>query len=144
MRKRYGWAILKAWEHGAICQLCGQPVAVWTYGVVHPEAATLDHIVHRAHGGADSYENVQLAHKLCNNRKHLPSIRPDQLARLTPEQRALVATRKAKQQRERQKRRQTPRPTTNRPWRCAKCDQGHDTRQQAFDCCEYGWKENAS
>lgn len=50
------------------CRLCGRPVHR-SQQVPHPQAATIDHIVPVAQGGADAPWNVQCAHFLCNSRK---------------------------------------------------------------------------
>ena len=50
------------------CQLCGEPVSL-TEQAPHPLSPSLDHIVPLSRGGSHSYDNVQLAHFLCNSRK---------------------------------------------------------------------------
>lgn len=135
--KRHGWAILKAWEHGAYCAICGQPLRLDTYGQNHPEAATLDHIEPYMHGGPNGYHNLQLAHKACNVQRGCPPLRPDQLASLPAVKRAIIEYRREKRRRLARK---PVRPATTQPWRCAKCDRGCATRQQAYDCCQYGWR----
>jgi 5-methylcytosine-specific restriction endonuclease McrA len=50
------------------CQLCGEPVSL-TAQAPHPLSPSLDHIVPLSRGGSHSYDNVQLAHFLCNSRK---------------------------------------------------------------------------
>lgn len=56
-------------EHDAgVCQLCGTPVDL-DIAVPDPWAATLDHIVARTRGGSDHPDNLQLAHKRCNEQK---------------------------------------------------------------------------
>lgn len=53
---------------GWVCQLCRRAVPKDKV-VPHPNAATLDHIIPLAAGGAHAYANAQLAHFRCNNRK---------------------------------------------------------------------------
>jgi 5-methylcytosine-specific restriction endonuclease McrA len=50
------------------CQLCGEPVDL-TLTPPHPQSATLDHVIPRAHGGSDHRDNLQLAHLDCNEAK---------------------------------------------------------------------------
>lgn len=50
------------WERdNQTCHICGDPVSM--------EEASRDHLVPRAHGGPTTFENVALAHKLCNSRR---------------------------------------------------------------------------
>lgn len=55
-----------------ICQLCGKPVDwsdnTWgdSFGAMYP---TIDHIVAMANGGGHTWDNVQLAHAICNSYK---------------------------------------------------------------------------
>lgn len=135
--KRRGWAILKAWEHGAFCQLCGGPLRLDTYGGTADDSTTLDHIEFWSHGGANSYANVQLAHRKCNNDRRAPCLTENQIAQLPPAKRRIVENRRSHRKRERLR---AARPATTQPWRCAKCDRGAATRQQAYDCCQYGWR----
>jgi 5-methylcytosine-specific restriction endonuclease McrA len=53
---------------GWICKLCDEPIDS-TLRLPHPKAATLDHIVPVAIGGAHTYDNVQSAHAECNFQK---------------------------------------------------------------------------
>lgn len=57
---------------GGICQICGKPTD-WNdhswgehSGALHP---TIDHIVALASGGGHTWDNVQLAHAICNSYK---------------------------------------------------------------------------
>jgi 5-methylcytosine-specific restriction endonuclease McrA len=50
---------------GYRCQLCGDPVDMCAEPN-EPKAATLDHIIPRARGGADEPDNLRLAHRECN------------------------------------------------------------------------------
>ena len=59
-----------------ICQICGKPVN-WgdnTWGEhFGPQYPTIDHIVALSNGGAHTWENVQLAHAICNSyKRNLP------------------------------------------------------------------------
>lgn len=57
---------------GGICQICGEPTdwkdGSWTgsFGALYP---TIDHIVALANGGTHTWDNVQLAHAICNSYK---------------------------------------------------------------------------
>ena len=56
---------------GGVCQICGEPCN-WDdmeWGCHGPTYPSLDHIVPRAKGGDHKWENVQLAHCICNSRK---------------------------------------------------------------------------
>lgn len=57
---------------GGICQICGKPTRwddkSWT-GSFGPEYPTIDHIKAIANGGGHTWDNVQLAHALCNSYK---------------------------------------------------------------------------
>lgn len=56
---------------GGICQICGLPCD-WDdrlYGTSGPSYPTIDHIVAMANGGGHVWENVQLAHSICNSVK---------------------------------------------------------------------------
>jgi hypothetical protein len=46
---------------GYVCALCG--------GKVAPDELDIDHVVPRSKGGSDEPENLQVAHRLCNQRK---------------------------------------------------------------------------
>ena len=47
------------------CRICGKPID-FTTQPPHPSAATIDHVIALARGGAHSYGNTQLAHLRCN------------------------------------------------------------------------------
>ena len=62
-------------DHG-ICHICGKPCD-WTdykinqngyivYGNLYP---TRDHVIPKSKGGEHSYQNIKLAHFICNSRK---------------------------------------------------------------------------
>lgn len=56
---------------GGICQICGEPCD-WNdreWGTNGPTYPSIDHIKPRAKGGAHQWENVQLAHCMCNSCK---------------------------------------------------------------------------
>lgn len=50
------------WRHSHICGLCKEPIDSF-------EEATVDHIIPRARGGSNRFDNLQLAHEGCNGRK---------------------------------------------------------------------------
>lgn len=50
------------WRHSHICGLCKQPIDSF-------EEATVDHIIPRARGGSNRFDNLQLAHGGCNEDK---------------------------------------------------------------------------
>lgn len=52
------------------CGLCHKRVAM-TKTVPHPKSPSIDHVIPLAAGGDDTKANVQLAHFLCNARKHI-------------------------------------------------------------------------
>jgi 5-methylcytosine-specific restriction endonuclease McrA len=54
--------------YGAVCYLCSEPVDL-DIPRTSRMGATVDHIVPLAKGGSDEFENLQLAHWICNNRK---------------------------------------------------------------------------
>lgn len=58
-------------DHG-ICQICGGPVDwddhSWN-GYIGPNYPTIDHIKALANGGGHTWDNVQLAHAMCNSCK---------------------------------------------------------------------------
>lgn len=72
MKYERGITLIKVYErdHG-ICQICGKPTDwndnSWGYG--GPNHPTIDHIVALANGGLHSWDNVQLAHGMCNSIK---------------------------------------------------------------------------
>jgi 5-methylcytosine-specific restriction endonuclease McrA len=54
--------------YGAVCYLCSEPVDL-DIPRTSRMGATVDHILPLAKGGSDEFENLQLAHWICNNRK---------------------------------------------------------------------------
>ena len=68
-----GISLVAVYERdNGICQLCGKPVDwndnTWgkSFGAMYP---TIDHIVAMANGGGHTWDNVQLAHAICNSYK---------------------------------------------------------------------------
>jgi len=53
---------------GPDCQLCGLPFPVNAEENT-PFSITIDHIVPRKYGGKSTFDNVRLAHRICNNRR---------------------------------------------------------------------------
>lgn len=56
---------------GGVCQICGEPCD-WNdreYGGCGPTYPSIDHIVPFAQGGEHTWNNVQLAHFMCNSKK---------------------------------------------------------------------------
>lgn len=53
---------------GWLCALCGQPLNV-LLPPNHPLAVTFDHVIPRSNRGIMADENLQLAHKFCNNKR---------------------------------------------------------------------------
>ena len=57
---------------GGICQICGKPID-WNDNEWHehfgPNYPTIDHIIPLAQGGNHTWDNVQLAHAMCNSCK---------------------------------------------------------------------------
>lgn len=51
-----------------ICKICGEPVDKYL-GYPNSMSATLDHIIPLSKGGTHTYNNVQLAHLICNIKK---------------------------------------------------------------------------
>lgn len=54
--------------YGAVCYLCSEPIDL-TVPRTSAMGATVDHIMPLSKGGTDDFENLQLAHWVCNNRK---------------------------------------------------------------------------
>lgn len=54
-----------------ICQICGKPCDIndLSWGSSGPMHPTIDHIVAMANGGGHTWENIQLAHAICNSYK---------------------------------------------------------------------------
>ena len=51
------------------CGICGEPVERGVWGTYRPRAGSIDHIVPMSRGGGHTWDNVQVAHHLCNTRK---------------------------------------------------------------------------
>jgi hypothetical protein len=62
-------ASVLAERDGSHCGICAAPVDM-ELAHPHPMSASVDHVVPRAHGGADDFSNLQLAHLTCNQKKH--------------------------------------------------------------------------
>jgi 5-methylcytosine-specific restriction endonuclease McrA len=60
--------ILIAERDGYTCHLCGQPVDMAERHPL-PMAPTLDHVLPASKGGKFEWDNLKLAHNLCNNRR---------------------------------------------------------------------------
>ncbi len=54
---------------GWLCQLCTEEVPRYNLPRNHPLEPTIDHRIALADGGPDTEDNVQLAHRACNNKK---------------------------------------------------------------------------
>lgn len=52
-------------KNGDLCQICNKPIENKT----GPWSPSVDHIIPLAKGGTHTPDNIQLTHKLCNNRK---------------------------------------------------------------------------
>ena len=68
-----GISLVKVYKRDAgICQICGLPVD-WSdnefNGIVGAYYPTVDHITALANGGGHTWDNVQLAHFMCNSEK---------------------------------------------------------------------------
>lgn len=69
------WQKLYEKEHG-ICYLCGKPVDINDYEyrgetfIAGNNYPSIDHVVALSKGGTHSWDNVRLAHRLCNSLKH--------------------------------------------------------------------------
>ena len=63
------------WEsQSGLCALCGEPMLRNRFQAPHAriwakQRATIDHIVPKSKGGADTWDNLQLAHARCNKIK---------------------------------------------------------------------------
>ena len=52
----------------SVCAICGRPVN-FDLKFPNPWSATLDHIIPMSKGGGHTWDNVQIAHAICNSRK---------------------------------------------------------------------------
>lgn len=52
-----------------ICGICNEHVPN-NVDINHPQAPTRDHIIPISRGGTELNDNIQLAHRICNNKKH--------------------------------------------------------------------------
>ncbi|MEM7639516.1 MAG: HNH endonuclease signature motif containing protein [Pseudomonadota bacterium] len=63
------------WEQqNGLCSICGAPMLRNRFEAPHAriwskQRATFDHVIPRSKGGADSSDNLQLAHAHCNKIK---------------------------------------------------------------------------
>jgi 5-methylcytosine-specific restriction endonuclease McrA len=55
-------------RHGDHCWLCDLPVLL-DANHHHPLSAQIDHLIPTSKGGSNTWDNVALAHALCNNKK---------------------------------------------------------------------------
>lgn len=53
---------------GGVCYLCGLLVSL-DLPHLHPHSGTIEHVVPVVNGGTDTWDNVRLAHRRCNNIK---------------------------------------------------------------------------
>lgn len=81
---RQRWLLQRLAEGGDACHYCAAPISIG--GANGKARATLDHVIPRAKGGEDCYENVVAACLLCNVAKG--DLMPDQVADLLPRRRA--------------------------------------------------------
>lgn len=59
--EKLDYAVILARDNG-LCHICNLPVAM--------EDLTFDHIIPLAKGGPHTYENIAVAHYVCNQTKH--------------------------------------------------------------------------
>lgn len=52
-----------------VCQLCLQDVDQ-RLRAPHPWSATVDHVIPKSEGGTMRLDNLQLAHRVCNQQRH--------------------------------------------------------------------------
>lgn len=55
---------------GDNCCWCNLPMDFDNLGADTPLVPTFEHLVRRADGGGNTFENLKLAHKKCNNERH--------------------------------------------------------------------------
>lgn len=67
-RRRSRWRLLRALvrRDGSLCAICCYPMKLRANPNKDPDAATIDHRVPRSRGGTNHIDNVQLAHRRCN------------------------------------------------------------------------------
>ena len=61
--------LLVAQRDSWTCWLCGEPVDPSLVAISAPLAASVDHVIPKRNGGTNRYENLRLAHQLCNSRR---------------------------------------------------------------------------
>lgn len=68
----YGITLRSVYKRdGGICKICGQPCDLndKSYGQCGPNYPSVDHIIPLSKGGSHTWDNVQLAHMICNSYK---------------------------------------------------------------------------
>lgn len=68
----YGITIKQVFKkYNGVCQICGKPCNMNdnTYGDYGPQYPSVDHIIPLSKGGTHTWDNVQLAHFICNSYK---------------------------------------------------------------------------
>ena len=68
----YGITIKSVFNRdGGVCKICGKPCDLndRSYGCYGPNYPTVDHIIPLSKGGPHTWDNVQLAHAICNSYK---------------------------------------------------------------------------
>ena len=61
----------------AICHICELPIPLSVVSPKHPLFGTIDHVIPRARGGADTDDNRMPAHRYCNCRKGADALTPE-------------------------------------------------------------------
>lgn len=62
------WKIVRALlrRDGDLCSLCCYPMKIRGNPLKDPKVATIDHRVPKSRGGTNYFDNLQLAHRGCN------------------------------------------------------------------------------
>lgn len=66
--KRRSVVMRLARKHGYVCALCGERITK-AVSPLYPDALTIDHKIPKSRGGGFGIENLQLAHRVCNEAK---------------------------------------------------------------------------